>query len=230
MRESRGPTAVLSAADRDSVVGVGPSCARTDAQVATRPAKYGWSAMGYTTCGAPARAAVVMVPAPPWCTTRPPENQTGLLVDVADEQAVVPVVDRDEIAPTAGEKRAAALRPNRVHGNWAMSCGARMLPKLKYTVACGVQERLQPGQQGESTGTIRPRSARPRGPPAPTKGPSTGSAASHWRSAMTWSRTLSTGGGPIDTRWVLSAPPNSALWFRMSRSFSSLWSARDEAG
>jgi hypothetical protein len=37
---------------------------------ATRLAQYGWSAhWGTTTWGTPARVAVVVVPAPSWCTT-----------------------------------------------------------------------------------------------------------------------------------------------------------------
>jgi hypothetical protein len=36
-----GVSAVLSAADRDSVVGVGPSCAVPMPRLATRPAQYG---------------------------------------------------------------------------------------------------------------------------------------------------------------------------------------------
>ena len=44
-----GVRAVLSAADRDSVVGVGPSCAVPMPRSATRPAKYGWSAPWGTT-------------------------------------------------------------------------------------------------------------------------------------------------------------------------------------
>jgi hypothetical protein len=37
---------------------------------ATREAQYGWSTiLGTITWGAPARAAVVVVPAPPWCMT-----------------------------------------------------------------------------------------------------------------------------------------------------------------
>ena len=38
-----GVRAVLSASDRDSVVGVGPSCAAPMPSSATRPAQYGWS-------------------------------------------------------------------------------------------------------------------------------------------------------------------------------------------
>src|SRR5262245_29879486 len=65
-----GVSAVSSAATRDSVVGAGPSCAAPMPSSATRPAQYGWSApCGTITCGAPTRAAVVVVPAPPWCTT-----------------------------------------------------------------------------------------------------------------------------------------------------------------
>lgn len=60
----------MSAADRDSVVGVGPSCAVPMPRSATRPAQYGWfTTWSTTTWGAPARVAVVVVPAPPWCTT-----------------------------------------------------------------------------------------------------------------------------------------------------------------
>jgi hypothetical protein len=38
-----GVRAVLSAADRDSVVGAGPSCAVPMPRPATWPAQYGWS-------------------------------------------------------------------------------------------------------------------------------------------------------------------------------------------
>src|ERR1700730_1126147 len=41
-----GVRAVLSAADRDSVVGVGPSCAAPMPRSATRPAQYGWFTPG----------------------------------------------------------------------------------------------------------------------------------------------------------------------------------------
>lgn len=45
-----GVRVVLSAADRDSVVGVGPSCAAPMPRSATRPAQYGWStSWGITT-------------------------------------------------------------------------------------------------------------------------------------------------------------------------------------
>ena len=44
-----GARAVLSAADRDSKVGVGPSCAAPMPSSATRPAQYGWSAIWGTT-------------------------------------------------------------------------------------------------------------------------------------------------------------------------------------
>ena len=44
-----GARAVPSAADRDSVVGVGPSCAAPMPSSATRPAQYGWSAIWGTT-------------------------------------------------------------------------------------------------------------------------------------------------------------------------------------
>lgn len=44
-----GVRAVLSAADRDSVVGVGPSCPVPMPRSATRPAQYGWSAAWGTT-------------------------------------------------------------------------------------------------------------------------------------------------------------------------------------
>ncbi len=61
-----GARATASAADRDSKVGVGPSCAAPMPSSATRAAQYGWSTIcGTTTWGAPARAAVVVVPAPP---------------------------------------------------------------------------------------------------------------------------------------------------------------------
>jgi len=56
-----GVRALLSAADRDPVVGAGPSCAAPMPRPATRPAQYGWSPhWATTTCGAPAREAVVV--------------------------------------------------------------------------------------------------------------------------------------------------------------------------
>jgi hypothetical protein len=51
-----GIGAVLSAADRDSVVGVEASCAVPMPRSATRPARYGWSAAG-APAGRPAPAA-----------------------------------------------------------------------------------------------------------------------------------------------------------------------------
>src|SRR5690242_16872494 len=44
-------------------------------------------------------------------------TEQGLLVDLADGEAVIAVVDRHEIGPAAGDECAAALRANRVEGN-----------------------------------------------------------------------------------------------------------------
>lgn len=44
-----GVRVALSAADRDSVIGVGPSCAVPMPSSATRPAQYGWSTIWGTT-------------------------------------------------------------------------------------------------------------------------------------------------------------------------------------
>src|SRR5439155_22702267 len=44
-----GVRAVLSASDRDSVVGVGPSCAAPMPSSATRPPQYGWSPPAWAT-------------------------------------------------------------------------------------------------------------------------------------------------------------------------------------
>ena len=53
-----------------------------------------------------------------------------LLVDLADGEAVVPVVDQGEAGPAAGDEYAAALRADRLDGHPGdVLRGAGMLPK-----------------------------------------------------------------------------------------------------
>lgn len=108
----------MSAADRDSKVGVGPSCAAPMPNSATRPAQYGWSTIwGTTTWGAAgpggrrrgARAAVVHDCGHP--------AEQCLLVDLADGEAVVLVVDQAQVGPASGDEYAAALRADRLDGH-----------------------------------------------------------------------------------------------------------------
>ncbi len=148
-----------------------------------------------------------------------------LVVDLADGEAVVLVVDQGQVGPAAPRRaRAGPARGPPRSATRATSVDARMgmLPKPTYTGGvAGVEERLQLGRERAFVGQD-PRAGlhdvevrRGCG-----HGPRTGSAASHGRSVKTWSRTLSTGGRPIDARWVLSAAPNSAFKLSASRSHS----------
>ena len=102
---------------------------------ATRPAQYGWSAAwGTTTWGAPARAAVVVVPAPPWCTTAAtrPNSACWLTSPTAKQSSRSSI--RRQAGPAAGDERAAALRADRLDGHPGdVLRRAGMLPKPTYT-------------------------------------------------------------------------------------------------
>ena len=146
-----GVRAVLSAADRDSMVGVGPSCAAPMPRSATRPAQYGWSAaLGYHHLrrAGPggrrrrARAAVVHDGGHP--------AEQRLLVDLADDEAVVPVVDQGQVGPAAGDEHAAALRADRLDGHPGdvlRGAHGHAAEAHVHRWRAGVQERHQLGRE-----------------------------------------------------------------------------------
>ena len=202
-----GARAVLSAADRDSTVGVGPSCAAPMPRSATRPAQYGWSAIcGHHHLGRAgpggrrrrARAAVVHDGGHP--------GEQRLVVDLADGEAVVPVVDQGQVGPAAGDERRGG--PARGSPRWPPGRrppGARTLPKPTYTGGVPASRNAASSAgSGRSSGRIHAPVCTTSRSGDPGHGPRIGSAASHGRSVKTWSRTLSTGGRPIAARWVLS--------------------------
>ena len=96
----------------------------------------------------------------------------------------------------------------------ATSFAARMgmLPKPTYTGGVPASRNATSSAgSGRSSGRIHAPVCTTSRSGVSCHGPRVGSAASHGWSVKTWSRTLSTGGRPIDARWVLSASPNSAL-------------------
>jgi hypothetical protein len=146
-----------------------------------------------------------------------------LLVDLADDEAVVPVVDRGQVGPAAGEDDAAALRADRFDGHPG---GVRRGAHGHAAEAHVHRWRRRPGTPPVG----RERAFVGQDPRAglhdvevrlSCHGSRTGSAASHGRSVKTWSRTLSTGGRPIAARWLLSsASPYSAFMRWASSSHS----------
>src|SRR5262249_27017103 len=114
---------------------------------ATRLPQYGWSAhWGTTTWGAPARVAVVVVPAPPWCTTaatRP--NSACWFTSPPVKQS-----SRSSrgAGPAAGDERAAALPADRLDGHPGdVLWGAHAAEAHVHRWRAGVQERLQFGRE-----------------------------------------------------------------------------------
>jgi hypothetical protein len=90
----------------------------------------------------------------------------------------------------------------------AMSFGARTLPKPRYTGGVPASRNASSSAgSGRSSGRIHAPVCTTSRSAGSCQGARTGSAASHGRSVMTWSRTLSTGGRPIEARWVLSGSP-----------------------
>ena len=177
-----GARAVLSAADRDSVVGAAVSWAAPMPRAATRLAQYGWSAhWGTTTWGAPARVAVVVVPAPPWCTTaatRP--NRACWLTSPMMKQS--PASSTGTGRPSRG--RRARGGPGRGSPRWPPGrCppGRACCRSPRTPGRAGVQERLQFGRQRAFVGqdpragphdveVRRPRPGTEPGPPPATGG------------------------------------------------------------
>ena len=96
-----------------------------------------------------------------------------------------------------------------------------MLPKPTYTGGVPASRNASSSAgSGRSSGRIHAPVCTTSRSAGSCHGPRTGSAASHGRSVKTWSRTLSTGGRPIDARWALIGSPNSAfrLWAFRSHS------------
>ena len=90
--------------------------------------------------------AVVVVPAPPWCTTAASRAKQCLMVDLADVEAVVTVVDQGQVGPAAGEDDATALRPDRLDGDPGYVLrGAHAAEAHVHRWRAGVQERHQFG-------------------------------------------------------------------------------------
>ena len=219
-----GVRAVPSAADRDSKVGVGPSCAAPMPSSATRAAQRGWSTIwGTTTWGAPARAAVVVVPAPPWCTTAASRgNSACWLTSPTAKQSSRSSVRARSAQPRARSTRRPCARLASM-ATRAMSFGAcaAMLPKPTYTGGVPASRNASSSAgSGRSSGRIHaPVCTRSRSV-MPFDGHRVASAASHGRPVKTWSRTLSTGGRPIAARWRFSASPYSAFTLCASCSHS----------
>ena len=121
-----------------------------------------------------------------------------LLVDLADGEAVVPVVDQGQVRPAAGDECAAALRADRLDGHPGdvrRGAHGHAAEAHVHRWCAGVQERHQLGREQANVGQDPPaglhdveiRQLLPR--------PQSRSAASHGWSVKTWSRTLSTDGG-----------------------------------
>ena len=71
-----------------------------------------------------------------------------LLVDLADGEAVVPVVDRGEVGPAASDEYAAAVRADRVDGHPGDICrGGHAAEAHVHRWRAGVQERHKLGRQ-----------------------------------------------------------------------------------
>lgn len=93
-------------------------------------------------CGRGARAAVVDDGGDP--------GEQGLVVDVADGEAVVRVVHQAQVRPAAGDEHAAALRAGRLDGGPGDVVGRAHRHAAEadvYRWGAGVQERLQVGGQ-----------------------------------------------------------------------------------
>jgi hypothetical protein len=154
VRADTGDFSRLTASSSSVAATVGPSCAVPMPGSATRPAQYGWSAIWgyhYLRSAGPggrrrgARAAVVHDGGHP--------AKQCLLVDLADGEAVVPVVDWDEIAPTAGDERAAggstSPRPPYVHNSTRTSC-----PPFPQVVASADDCAARPGSCRKPPGAL----------------------------------------------------------------------------
>jgi hypothetical protein len=202
---------------------------------ATRAAQYGWSAIwGTTTCGARpgrrrrrARAAVVHHGGHP--------AEQLLLVDLADDEAVVDVVDRGQAGPAAGEDDTAALRPDRLDGHPGdvlRDVRGHAAEAHVHRRRAGIQERLQPLRERTVVGqdprpglhdvevghALRRTQDRVRGQPRLV--------------GEDVVATLSTGGRPIAARWLLSASPYKPFtrWASCSHSTGLSVSSRGDGG
>ena len=210
-----GARAVLSAADRDSVVGGRNVVGHADAQAGhpagpvrlVRPlGHHHLRRAGPGGGGRGARAAVVHDGGHP--------AEQGLLVDLADGEAVVPASSTGarpaQPRPTSG---AAALRADRLDGHPGDVLRGAHAAEARRTPAAGRRPGTPPDRPGAGArraGSTR-RSARRRDRPVPATGPAPGRPpATGWSPTMK-SRTLPTGGRPVDARWALSAGPYSAL-------------------
>lgn len=148
-----------------------------------------------------------------------------LMVDLADHEAVVPVVHRSQAGPAAGEQDTAAVATDRLDGH-----PREVLREVQGHAAEAHVHRRSTGVQKASSSCGSGRSSGRNHAPICTmsrcatscQGPRTGSAASHGRSVKVWSRTLRTGGRPIAARWVFSASPYKAFTRWSSCSHSTL--------
>ncbi len=105
-----------------------------------------------------------------------------------------------------------------------------MLPKPTYTGGAPSSRNADSSpDSGRSSRSVHAPVWTTSMPAVSGQGPRTGSAASHGRAVKMWSRTLSTGGRPIDARPVLSASPNSSVTARASRSHSTRLSVTSSA-
>ncbi len=137
-----------------------------------------------------------------------------LLVDLADGEAVVPVVDQGQVRPAAGDECAAALRADRLDGHPGdvLRGAHRHAAEAHVHRWCaGVQERHQLGREQAFVGQDPPaglhdvevRRLLPRAQGRVRRQPRlvgedvVADVVHRWR--------------PIDARWVLSAAPNSAF-------------------
>lgn len=74
--------------------------------------------------------------------------RVSLLVDLADDEAVVPVVDQGQVGPAAGDQRAAAQRADRLDGHPGDDLrGAHAAEAYVHRWCAGVQEHLQLGER-----------------------------------------------------------------------------------
>jgi hypothetical protein len=138
------------------VVGVEPPWAAPMPSSATRLAQHGWPPrLGYhhLRSAGPGgrrrrtRAAVVH--------DSGHSSKQCLLVDLADGEAVVPVVDQRQVSPAAGDERAAAPRADRLNGDPGdvLREPAHAAEAHIHRWFVGVQERHQLGS-GRSSGRI----------------------------------------------------------------------------
>ena len=157
---------------------------RADAQLGHPAAQYGWSAhLGHHHLGRAgpgggrrrARAAVVHDGGHP--------AEQGLLVDLADGEAVVPVVDQGQVGPAAGERaRGGPARGSPRSPPGRCPRGARMLPKPTYTGGGPASRNASSSAgSGRSSGRIHAPVCTTSSSAGSGQGASTGSAASHGR-------------------------------------------------